>query len=91
MTPYERASRIANQPWSTLTTGELQEQIHRAILDATNDEIIKRRETELLLEGVIAGGVHIVATKSRTELRVWNPVRKRFASINLIEEGPGES
>lgn len=88
MTPLETAQRIAREYLDpTYRHGSIIEAIRVAIVEATTEEVLKRRSMEAQLEGIRAGGPIIVCDDKRTTLRVYNPIRREFAEFSGIHLG----
>lgn len=61
------------------------EAIRRALVDICASELTKRWELERILEGCNLAGVMVVCTETGTSLRVWNPKRREYATVTMIE------
>lgn len=62
--------------------------IHRAIVEATNDEVQRIRDLEAQLAHIQAGGPIIVCDKTGVRLKVWHPEQARWYETSLIACGP---
>lgn len=87
MTPMERAKEAVSAIPYTLRVhdDELRSAIASAIVEATNEEVAKRRALEAELANVRAGSPVIVATSERVTLRVWNPHTGTWWECNMIQ------
>ncbi len=92
MTPLERAAEVVKEFHEytagqvTCGTKDLLNAVHAAIIEATNEEVDKRRSLERQMENLRVAGPLVFCEDNRTTLRVWNPKVECWAMTNMIHE-----